>query len=162
MALHRSAAIPFASRVIIMLLYTVPTSAMTWYKRSLSYALHRLAQSGTGTFSQALASALEEAGGRVFNHESHFNEIYAGNYDPHPDPMFVYNGYLKALANLLKLVAQPIHEYNDAYIYAEIRGHLESMLLIAHSRCTSRVPLNLTKDRDWNIYLVDFVQMLKA
>ncbi|KAG8699311.1 hypothetical protein FRC11_013783 [Ceratobasidium sp. 423] len=161
MTSHRSADIPPASEVTIMLFYTVPASAMTWYKYSLSYALHRVAQSGTGIIPRALSSALEEAGSQVFNHESYFNEMYAGTHAPHPDPMFVYNGYLAALTNLFKLVNQPVRGYDDAHIYMEIKGHLQSILSIAHFRCMNQVPLNLPKDQEWNIFLADFIQVLK-
>ncbi|EUC54803.1 hypothetical protein RSOL_074250, partial [Rhizoctonia solani AG-3 Rhs1AP] len=146
-----------------MLLYTVSASAMTWYKYSLSFALHRLAQSGAGVLPipQALSSALEDAGRRVFDHESYFNEMYAGVHPFHPDPLFVYNGYLTALTNLLKLVSQPAHRHSHSHTYMEIKGHLQSILLIAHSRCTSQTPLNLTKDREWHLFLADFTKVLK-
>ncbi|CAE6394151.1 unnamed protein product [Rhizoctonia solani] len=128
-----------------MLCYTVPASSMHWYPHSLSYALHRIAQSGERTFPPAFNAALEEAGGNVYDHECYFNDMYAGKHAPHQDPMFVYNGYLIAVANLLR----------------EIEGHLYSILLIAHSRCTSRVPLILTNDREWDKFLTDFAQVLK-
>ncbi|KAH7326896.1 hypothetical protein B0J17DRAFT_722822 [Rhizoctonia solani] len=134
---------------------------MSWYKCSLSFALHQLAKSGSDALPQELSSALEDAGSRVFIHESYYNNMYAGIYALNPDPMFVYNGYLHALSNLLKAVSQPVYGYDNAHIYMEIQGHLKSILLISHSRCTSQIPLIMAKDRDWNIFLTDFTQVLK-
>ncbi|CUA69274.1 hypothetical protein RSOLAG22IIIB_08398 [Rhizoctonia solani] len=142
-----------------MFFYTVPASAMPWYQYSLSFALYQIAHSSI--ISQVLSSALKDTSGHVFTHESYFNQVYIGARSPRHDPTFVYDGYLTALGNLLNFLTQPGYMHQDAHVYMEIDGHLRNLLLIAHSRCASRVPLDLINDREWNLFLADFMQVLK-
>ncbi|CUA69285.1 hypothetical protein RSOLAG22IIIB_08410 [Rhizoctonia solani] len=109
----------------------------TWYQGSLSCALNHVAQTAKAAASPEITASLDEAAGRVYIHESYIYELQAVNpgHIINPDPLFVYNGYLCALHNLIGVLTAPeLKNTADCQVCHNIYMRLQEILKIIYYR----------------------------
>ncbi|CAE6366358.1 unnamed protein product [Rhizoctonia solani] len=110
-----------------------------WYPDSVSHGLQSLAVSGSTILPMDIYEALVDAARRVYVHEARVNELQHRvpmGFPLDNDPQFVYSGYKIALSNLMRLIADPINQW-DSFRFTTCTGLsllLHNMLVILRAR----------------------------